>query len=239
MTGLFLLGVLGVAVVAGLVVMLWPKSVGAGMDGRGTFPFARDCAVLGLEAMDQAFEDWHWLRGTQDLHPIALTRFADFFLVDNDGHVYFLDTSFGILEPIASSLTHLRERAETEPEFATALLRRDLLRPSRTATGALQQREVYGFIAPLVFGGEATHANIERGDALAFVSLYAQLARAAHGVQPGELLRVEFEGWPDDFVPPIALEGEHTVAARDRPSFAWRPSQQGGARGSRGGPRVG
>src|ERR1700759_2523480 len=71
-------------------------------------------------------KSWSWFTPLAELEPIGLTKLADVFLRDRDGAVYFLDTSFGVLERIAASRGEFVARLENDA-FARSLLRIELV----------------------------------------------------------------------------------------------------------------
>ncbi|MFN9808560.1 MAG: hypothetical protein ACK6CU_02880 [Deltaproteobacteria bacterium] len=208
-----------------------------GSDSRGgqppTLSFEDFLAPVPASSLAGMLEQWQWLP-IRELRPTAMTLMGDVFLIDRDNRIYFLDTSFGVLERVADSNEHFSRRLNDEVGFAPALLRSDLLieiqstgvitglshagverGPANPAPG-----QVCVFGVPLIAGGRPEASNVVLTDAGVYMDMQGQLTAGASRLEPGTEFATRFENWPEVSPPPGAQRRRLVRAARDRRSFA-------------------
>jgi hypothetical protein len=209
-----------------------------GSDSRGgqppTLSFEDFLAPVPASSLAGMLEQWQWLP-IRELRPTAMTLMGDVFLIDRDNRIYFLDTSFGVLERVADSNEHFSRRLNDEVGFAPALLRSDLLIEIQStgviisASHAGVERgpadpapgQVFGFAVPLIAGGPPEPSNVILTSAAVYMDMQGQLTAGASRLEPGTEFATRFEDWPEEESPPPGAQRRRLVrAARDRRSFA-------------------
>ena len=126
---------------------------------------------------------WRWLL-QKDFHPVAMTAFGDWFLLDQDGSVHSLDLVAGKLSKAAESDDEFKRvmgLPEKLDEWFTAGLVQSLLE-----TGiVLEKNQCYGYKIPPVLGGKLEIANIEPTDIAVHQGLLSQIHEQTRNLPEG------------------------------------------------------
>jgi hypothetical protein len=160
-------------------------------------------------------ENWWWLESIRELRPVALTLAGDVFLVDRNNAVFFLDTSYGVLEQVASGNDSFRARLQDEA-FTRSILRMDLVDELRSRGSIPKRNECYLFDIPSV-GGTVSADRARAGSFQVKLDFLGQLTRGMRDLRVGQAFRVEFPDWPGENSKRVSTVRKH---ARDRRSFA-------------------
>jgi len=129
-------------------------------------------------------EDWTWLVGASKV-AIVVTPCGDAFLEDRSTHgVSFLDTQAGRLEPVATSLSELRDLL-AKPEFIADKFCQDAVEEMRSKGERLGTGQVYSLKVPLVLGGRFRTDNLEATDAEVHFSVLGQVQHQVKDLPPG------------------------------------------------------
>ena len=108
---------------------------------------------------DALLAHWRWLV-PRSMHPIELTLFGDWFLTDEAGAIWFLDTARGDVHPIAATgdeFASLRTSERALTDWYKAPLA-DACRSRGLSPG---QGECLSYVIPPPLGGDLTLENIE------------------------------------------------------------------------------
>ncbi len=122
---------------------------------------------------------WSWLL-REPYHPLVLSKFGDWFLMDRAGRVHWLDLLEGSLTEVAPSgpafQGRLADPAHVDDWFLPGWV--DALWEAGQVPGAGQ---CYGFRVPPRLGGAVDLANVAVADLAAYQAWMAQV----HRVPPG------------------------------------------------------
>jgi hypothetical protein len=141
--------------------------------------------VYGLDR-DRLLSDWRWLV-PNDLRPISLTIFGDWFLEDPRGCIWFLDVVGGKLSQVSMSCaSFLAERENPEnlsewymADFALLCWERGL----RPTAG-----QCLSFKIPPVLSGPIKFENIEVCDLMVHESIMGQIHRGVKDLPEGTVI---------------------------------------------------
>lgn len=126
---------------------------------------------------------WRWLL-QKDYHPIVMTAFGDWFLLDDDGSVHFLDLVAGKLSKAAETGDEFKQvmgRPEKLDEWFMAGLVESLLDNGI----ALELGQCYGYKLPPIVGGQLEVENIEPTDIVIHQSLLSQIHEQTRNLPEG------------------------------------------------------
>ena len=93
---------------------------------------------------------WRWLL-QKDYHPIVMTAFGDWFLLDDDGSVHFLDLVAGKLSKAADTGEEFKQ-VMGRPEKLDEWFMADLVQALLDAGIVLGPGQCYGYKIPPVVG---------------------------------------------------------------------------------------
>jgi len=138
-----------------------------------------DCGAL--------LADWRWLV-PDDLRPVSLTIFGDWFFEDGGGRIVFLDTVAGTLSEVAEShAAFLVERMK--PENLAEWYLADLARLCRKSGLRPAAGQCLSWKVPPVLSGPVELENVEVCDLLVHESLLGQIHRGAQDLPEGTPIR--------------------------------------------------
>lgn len=180
-------------------------------DYVATVELAELASALGAE--------WQWVDGIRELRGVSVTLAGDVFLVDKNQAVWFLDTSYGILERVAENQDAFRTRLQ-DPAFAVPLLRMDLVDALRAKGVQTKPGEVYALAVPPSVGGVVSADRVRPIAFRAYLDFVGQLAKGMKALAVGQEFRIKWQGWPGDPEGKYAPNGPLKKHARDRRRFA-------------------
>jgi hypothetical protein len=129
---------------------------------------------------------WRWIV-PQTLRPFSLTIFGDWFFLDDQGHVLFLDTVGGNLSEIAPSRRVFlaeREKSENLDEWYMAdLAELCWERGLRPGSG-----QCLSFKVPPVLSGSLEFENVEICDLMVHESIIGQIHRGVKNLPEGTVI---------------------------------------------------
>ncbi len=126
---------------------------------------------------------WQWL--LQNVyHPIVMTAFGDWFLLDQDGSVHFLDLVAGKLSKAADSGDEFK-RVMGRPENLDDWFMAGLVQSLLESGMVLGKNQCYGYKLPPVLGGKLEIANIEPTDIAVHQGLLSQIHEQARNLPEG------------------------------------------------------
>jgi len=108
--------------------------------------------TIATDQLDQPrlLNHWQWLLPDQ-VELLLVTKTADCFLLEPEtGHILFLDTNDGELEPIASDFDEFRT-VLADPEFITDYFSLELIAPMLETP--LPENAIFALATPPVLGG--------------------------------------------------------------------------------------
>jgi hypothetical protein len=117
--------------------------------------------------------DWQWLLH-KDFHPVAMSAFGDWFLMDHEGSVHFLDLVCGQLTKVADSGDEFK-RAMSLPEKLDEWFMAELVQALLDQGIVLGQDQCYGYKIPPILGGKLEVSNIEVTDIAVHQGLLSQI----------------------------------------------------------------
>jgi hypothetical protein len=158
-------------------------------------------------------KSWSWFAPIAQLSPFGITRFGDVFLRDGDGAIYFLDTSFGVLEKVGATREDFTARL---PLLARAMLRVELANELEAYGVTLAPGQCFGFGVSPLLGGPVSCANVAPLDAGTVLAWLGQLVQSTVPMAEGHPIRVSSLGRRRR----EPSYGSLTKHARDRSSFA-------------------
>jgi hypothetical protein len=126
---------------------------------------------------------WLWLL-QKDFHPIVMTAFGDWFLLDQDGSIHFLDLVAGKLSKAAGSGDEFK-RVMGRPEKLDEWFMAELVESLLDAGMALGKDQCYGYKIPPVLGGKLEIANIEPTDIAVHQGLLSQIHQQTRNLPEG------------------------------------------------------
>lgn len=126
---------------------------------------------------------WQWLL-QKDYHPIVMTAFGDWFLLDQDGSVHFLDLVAGGLSKVAESGDEFK-RVMGLPEKLDEWFLAGLVQSLLDAGIVLEKNQCYGYKIPPVLGGKIEVANIEPTDIAVHQGLLSQIHEQTRNLPEG------------------------------------------------------
>ena len=197
-----------------------PSAVRPAVQPPSTVEFDDYVAKVDLKDLAAALgAEWLWVDGIKDLRGVSVTLAGDVFLVDKTQAVWFLDTSYGILERVAASNDAFRARLQ-DPAFAMPLLRIELVDALRAKGVRTKPGECYALAVPPSVGGVVSADRARPIAFRAYLDFVGQLAKGMKDLAVGQDFRIQWQGWPGDPDGQYAPKGTLKKHARDRRSFA-------------------
>jgi hypothetical protein len=135
----------------------------------------------------QLLSYWHWML-KKDYHPIVMTAFGDWFLLDSDGSVVFLDLVAGTLSKVADSGNEFRQ-AMIRPEKLEEWFMADLVQALLDAGVVLGKDQCYGYKVPPVLGGKLEAGNIEPTDIAVHQGILSQIHEQTRNLPDGTRIK--------------------------------------------------
>jgi len=126
---------------------------------------------------------WRWLL-KKDFQPIVMTMFGDWFLLDVDGSVYFLDLVSGQLSKAADTGEEFNQ-VMGHPERLDEWFLAGLVEFLVDCGMVLKPGQCYGFKVPPILGGRLELENIEPTDIFVHQSLMSQIHQQARHLPEG------------------------------------------------------
>jgi hypothetical protein len=126
---------------------------------------------------------WRWLL-QKDYHPIVMTAFGDWFLLDDDGSVHFLDLVVGKLSKAAETGDEFK-RVMGRPEKLDDWFMVGLVESLLECGIVLEPGQCYGYKLPPIVGGQLEVANIEPTDIVIHQSLLSQIHEQTRNLPEG------------------------------------------------------
>ncbi len=142
-------------------------------------------ANIPLEGLssEKLLEDWAWLIGKR-FTLIALNNFADMFLCNEAGEIYFLSLATGQLNRLAESSAEF-QRLSTDKVYQEKLFSLKLLTELERAGMTIASGQCFGFRKPPCLGGEIELSNIEISPLYPYISLMGQVHQKVNKLPPG------------------------------------------------------
>jgi hypothetical protein len=141
---------------------------------------------------DALMESWRWLVD-QSFSPVLLSALGDFFLRDEAGAVYWLDTGWGRLTKVAGSLDEFNA-LRVKPDTAREWFRADLVGQMKTAGIHLEAGQCYGWKTPPVLGGEESAENLEPTDLEIHFGILGEIHEQVKDLPPGTPININLQG---------------------------------------------
>jgi hypothetical protein len=151
-------------------------------------------ANIPLEGLssEELLEDWAWLLG-KTFTLIALNNFADMFLRNEAGEIYFLSLATGQLNRLAESTAEFQRLSADQVNQEEWFLLK-LLTELERAGMKIANGQCFGFRKPPILGGEIEFSNIEISSLYPYVSLMGQIQQQVSKLPPGtKITRVMIE----------------------------------------------
>lgn len=126
---------------------------------------------------------WRWLL-QRDYQPIVMTAFGDWFLLDDDGSVHFLDLVAGRLSKVAETSDEF-EQVMGLPEKLDEWFMADLVQLLLDAGIVIGRNQCYGCKIPPVLGGKIEVGNIEPTDIAVHQGLFSQIHEQTRNLPAG------------------------------------------------------
>jgi len=126
---------------------------------------------------------WRWLL-EKDFHPIVMTAFGDWFLLDQDGSVHFLDLVAGKLSKVAESGEQFK-RIMGRPKNLDQWFMAEVVQSLLDSGMVLGENQCFGFKIPPVLGGKIEVANIEPTDIAVHQGLLSQIHEQTRNLPEG------------------------------------------------------
>jgi hypothetical protein len=141
-------------------------------------------ANIPLEGLssEELLEDWAWLLG-KTFTLIALNNFADMFLRNEAGEIYFLSLATGELNELAKSSAEF-QRLSADKVNQEKLFSLKLLTELERAGLKIASGQCFGFKKPPSLGGEIEVSNIEISPLNPYVSLMGQIHQQVSKLPP-------------------------------------------------------
>jgi hypothetical protein len=142
--------------------------------------------ALDVSRLDTAdlLQHWQWCVPAT-MRPIQMTKFGDWFLIDTDGSVYFLDLIEGDLTQIASSLAEYNTKKDI-PELRSEWFLDGFVFRCHREGPRLRDGECYGWRIHPMTGGKLEFQNIQVFSLSIYQSLMGQILRQWRQLKPGE-----------------------------------------------------
>jgi hypothetical protein len=126
---------------------------------------------------------WRWLL-QKDYHPIVMTAFRDWFLLDQDGSVHFLDLVAGSLSKVAESGEEFKQVMGL-PEKLDEWFMAEVVQSLLDAGIVLEENQCYGYKIPPVLGAKIEVANIELTDIAVHQGILSQIHEQTRNLPEG------------------------------------------------------
>ena len=126
---------------------------------------------------------WRWLL-QKGYHPIVMTAFGDWFLLDDDGSVHFLDLVAGKLSKAAETGDEFK-RIMGLPEKLDEWFMAGLVESLLECGMVLGPGECYGYKLPPIVGGQLEVENIEPTNIVIHQSLLSQIHEQTRNLPEG------------------------------------------------------
>lgn len=145
--------------------------------------------------IDQAGHDWaallrDWIPPLPGSFTLWLVnRFADVFVVFDDGSVHMLDVGAGILERLADSRDDFATQLDAG-DNANQWLMIPLVDACREVGMTLGAEHCYGFKIPPILGGQYDPSNVEPTDLAIHYSFLADIYRQTRDLPDGTPIKV-------------------------------------------------
>jgi hypothetical protein len=152
--------------------------------------------------LDQAGFDWQtMLAGWADVLPASFTiwlvnRFADVFLIAEDGQVYFLDVAGGTFSRVAESRGQFADLADL-PQNANDWLMIPLIDKCVDVGMLLRPGQCYAFKIPPLLGGGYDVGNVAPVDVVENYAFLADIWSQTKGVRDGTPVRLHIRPRPE------------------------------------------
>ena len=124
---------------------------------------------------------WEWLIG-RDKHPLMMTKFGDWFLVDPDGRVHWLDLVEGTCKPVAASVAEFEQMMVQEDQLDLWFMQPwcDRLHDEGHVPG---EDQCFGFKVPPRLGAPFELSNVQVANLMAYQVWMAEIAKIPPGTK--------------------------------------------------------
>jgi len=124
---------------------------------------------------------WEWLVG-QDMRPLVMTKFGDWFLIDPAGRVHWLDLLEGSCSQVADSVADWQRLTAQEEQQNSWFMLPWCYRLH--AEGLVpDDGQCYGFKVPPKLGAPVELSNVEVANLMAYQVWMAEIAKIPPGTQ--------------------------------------------------------
>ena len=122
---------------------------------------------------EELLAQWSWLL-TEKYHPVCFTIFGDWFLENQYGEIYWLDSAFGELNSVAQSKQDFWMGLQTQEAFDEWLMA-ELAELAFERNVIPKQDECLGFKTPVVLGAKLAVENLQVFDIFVHQSIHSQI----------------------------------------------------------------
>lgn len=131
----------------------------------------------------ESLAHWAW-RIPDNLQPLFLSTFGDWFFRDAKGHVHMLDLIVGEMKEVADSRPEFEALLELE-DYQQEWLMLHLVEQLRQAGLTRARGHCYAFRTPPMLGGQMSPSNIVVWDLAAYQSGTSKVHQQVGGLPPG------------------------------------------------------
>ncbi len=128
---------------------------------------------LAPETQELLLDDWRWMVGNE-VRVFQVTVFGDLFVKTPNGQIHWLDTGRGTYQKVAENVSDWKKLLAAK---ASEWLHVKLLRELHAMNLHLASGQVYGWLEPLMLGGEETVDNVYAIPILSHVRQMAEVAK--------------------------------------------------------------
>jgi hypothetical protein len=149
--------------------------------------------IIAQEGLDWAtmLEDWGWVL-PPSFEVWIVSRFADLFIVQDDGSVWMLDTSAGSFTRIADSRDHFAALGDDADTFSNWFMVGAV--DEMVAAGHILGRgQCYSYRLPPGLGGDYVLSNFMVTDLHVHFSIHGQIFRHTKDLPDGTPLRIKLK----------------------------------------------
>jgi hypothetical protein len=144
--------------------------------------------IIKTESLDcvHLLADWSWLV-PPTYHPVMMTVFGDWFLVDEENSIWFLDLVSGKLSKVARSKDELINLLDKEENRQNWLME-DLAYLCFESGLSIERGQCLGFMISPVLGGKLELPNIEVVNLGAYQAITAQMHQQVQDLPEGTVI---------------------------------------------------
>ena len=136
-------------------------------------------------------QDWGWILPSS-FEVWIVNRFADLFIVQNDGSIWMLDTGSGAYKRMADSRDHFADRAEDADTFTDWFMVGavdDMVASGQT----LAHGQCYSYKLPPGLGGDYVLSNFMVTDLHVHLSVHGQIFGHTKDLPDGTPIKIELK----------------------------------------------